>query len=195
MAKSNTKARLDRILPKIQSPGFLENRGRSKEIGFFVFDYPPEDELLVREHVGFLLKQLQSPGCDIPFVEIDLYELLLEILERRGVLEKIPKQEASMGFAKLIESLRKGVLKPENFVKLIQARVKSGTRLVLLTGVGKSYPLLRSHNVLNSLHKPLGHLTVIMFFPGTYDGRKLVLFEKFKDNYYRAFKLVEDRIP
>jgi len=194
MAKWNTKARLDQILPEIQKPGFLENRGRSNEIGFYIFDYPPQDELLVRDHIQFILKQIQSPSSKIPTVEIDLYDLILEILENRRVLEKIPANELSSGYSKVIDSLRKGVLKPENFVKIIESKIENETKLVLLTGVGKAYPLLRSHTVLNNLHHSLGHLTVLMFFPGTYDQRELQLFGKFRDdNYYRAFRLVEDK--
>ena len=37
--------------------------------------------------------------------------------------------------------------------------------VVFLTGVGKSYPLLRSHNVLNNLHQVLDEVPVIMFLP------------------------------
>ena len=53
------------------------------------------------------------------------------------------------------------------------------------TGVGKSYPLLRSHNVLNNLHQSYLRAPVVMFFPGTYNEQELILFNEIKDdNYY-----------
>ena len=193
MTSPNTRSRLDKILPRIQSPGFLQNRGRSNEIGFYVFDYPPSDELLVREHIAYLKRHLSGPGSSVNVVEVDLYEIAVELLEDRGILPKVPAEEARGGFEKVIQKLKRGVLKPGNFVSRIESKVAEDTNLVLLTGVGKAYPLLRSHTVLNNLHHPLGHMTVVMFFPGTYDQRELRLFGKFKDdNYYRAFRLVED---
>ena len=68
--------------------------------------------------------------------------------------------------------------------------------LVLITGVGKSYPLVRSHTILNNLHSLLDKVPVIMFYSGMYDQKELSLFNGSKfdglkdDNYYRAFRLV-----
>ena len=70
------------------------------------------------------------------------------------------------------------------------------SNLVILSGVGKVYPLVRSHNVLNNLHAVLDKIPVIMFYPGTYDQKELRLFKGSNfdglkdDNYYRAFRLV-----
>ncbi|MGN0004819.1 MAG: DUF1788 domain-containing protein [Candidatus Gastranaerophilaceae bacterium] len=70
---------------------------------------------------------------------------------------------------------------------------------VLLTGIGKAYPLVRSHTILNNLHSVLDKIPVIMFYPGRYDQKDLKLFNNGSsftglkdDNYYRAFKLVEN---
>ena len=64
--------------------------------------------------------------------------------------------------------------------------------VVFLTGVGKAYPILRSHNVLNNLHQKLDEVPVVLFFPGKYSGRDLVLFNTIEgSNYYRAFPLIQ----
>ena len=63
--------------------------------------------------------------------------------------------------------------------------------IVFITGVGKCYPIVRSHNILNNLHQVIDAVPVVMFFPGEYSGQDLHLFGTIKDdNYYRAFKLV-----
>ena len=63
--------------------------------------------------------------------------------------------------------------------------------LVLVSGVGSVWPLLRSHSLLNNLHPVMGKTPLVMFYPGRYDGQSLRLFGKLKsNNYYRAFKLV-----
>ena len=64
--------------------------------------------------------------------------------------------------------------------------------LVILSGVGSVWPLLRSHTLLNNLHSIMGRTPLVMFFPGRYDGQSLRLFGKIKSfNYYRAFPLLD----
>jgi hypothetical protein len=63
--------------------------------------------------------------------------------------------------------------------------------LDFLSGVGSVRPLLRAHNLLNSLHADLGHVPLVLFYPGQYTGKDLTLFNRIpSNNYYRAFKLV-----
>lgn len=76
-------------------------------------------------------------------------------------------------------------------VQYIQERTPEEA-VIFLTGIGKCYPLLRSHKVLNNLHQAIDRVPVVMFYPGKYDGQELILFSKIKDdNYYRAFRLVD----
>ena len=49
------KERLNNILPRIESQDFLENKGLGNEISFYIFDYPPKEELMVREQVQTIL--------------------------------------------------------------------------------------------------------------------------------------------
>ncbi len=183
--------KLDQIYPKITDPFFLSNRGLGNEIGFYIFDYNPKDELRVRDHIQFLLNKLNSPSVRIHTIEIDLYSVVLEILEKKKVIDKIPLDEKRVGFEEIIKRV-KPILKPQAFIDIISGRITEDVQLVFLTGVGKSYPLLRSHTVLNNLHSVVKKQPLLMFFPGEYDQRELKLFGMFKDdNYYRAFKLIE----
>ena len=64
--------------------------------------------------------------------------------------------------------------------------------IVFITGVGKVYPFMRSHSILNNLHHVFDTLPLVLFFPGTYDGQSLKLFGRLEDqNHYRAFQLVK----
>jgi hypothetical protein len=63
--------------------------------------------------------------------------------------------------------------------------------LILMSGVGNSWPVLRSHTLLNSLHPLMNDTPLVIFYPGKFDGQGLRLFGKLKEsNYYRAFRLV-----
>jgi hypothetical protein len=76
-------------------------------------------------------------------------------------------------------------------IRYIQERTPKDA-VVFLVGIGKCYPILRSHKVLNNMHQAIDSVPVVLFYPGSYDGQELVLFATIKDdNYYRAFKLVD----
>ena len=49
--------KLDGIWKRISDPLFLENKGAGNEVRYFVFDYDPSDELIVRQKVQNLKKQ------------------------------------------------------------------------------------------------------------------------------------------
>ena len=184
------RERLNKILEKIQSPAFLANKGLGNEIGFYIFDYDPRDELIVREHVAYLKRTLNPEQSSRRIIEFDLYEMILDLLRKEGVLEELPQMEEEQGSNYLAEALQ-DIASPEVYIQLIADQVE-GSDIVFLTGVGKVWPMVRSHNILNNLHHVLDKVPVIMFFPGNYDGAELKLFNKLKDdNYYRAFRLIE----
>ena len=117
-----------------------------------------------------------------------------DLLEAEGFLEQCVQFEKKKGMDRIVKAV--GNLLRINdddslIVKYIQERTPQEA-VVFLTGIGKCYPLLRSHKVLNNLHQAMDRVPVVMFYPGKYDGQELVLFGSIKDdNYYRAFRLVD----
>ena len=189
-----TRERLDLIEPKLNQPNFLLNKGLGNEVGYYVFDYPPQDELLVREHVRQLTTRYAAGQMAFQIKEFDLYEIVLGILRERGYLEKCFDFERLRGVDYAYEAITKTLrLNGEN--NLIVSHIMDHTpvnSVVFLTGIGKCYPIVRSHNVLNNLHQVLDTVPVVMFYPGQYSGHDLRLFGTLKDdNYYRAFQLIE----
>lgn len=186
--------RLDEIIQRITKESFRENTGLGNEIGYYIFDYEPRYEMLVREHVRFLKQKINDGDYGFHIKEFDLYEIMLELLETKGYLEKNFKMEQVKGSEFVFNATKRALRlteKDDLIIQYIRDRVVKGD-VVFITGVGKVWPIIRSHTVLNNLHQVLDEVPVIMFFPGVYDGLELVLFEVIKDdNYYRAFKLVD----
>ncbi|MED1410810.1 DUF1788 domain-containing protein [Bacillus paramycoides] len=185
--------RLDEIFPKITDTSFRENKGLGNEIGFYIFDYDPKYEMLVREHIVYMQERLKDDRS-LHIREFDLYEVMLEILERKGYLQKNIDMEQKKGSDFILNATRKALRLTSNndlVVQYITDRVQPND-IVFLTGVGKVFPIIRSHTILNNLHKAIDKVPLVMFFPGTYDGLELVLFGEIKDdNYYRAFQLID----
>ncbi len=67
--------RLNKILPRITSDEFLNGSGIGNEIAFYIFDYPPEDELRVRDFLKTLLEHLPKQRPDLRTKHIDLFDL------------------------------------------------------------------------------------------------------------------------
>jgi hypothetical protein len=190
MSQLTIHQRLDTILPKLQDPRLLSNRGIGNEIGFYIFDYDPEYEPLVQQRVDKLICQLISPPDELVVVEINLYKSILSILDERKLLQRAFDVEATKGSATFVQRIAP-LIRPDQIIAYINRRLQGNEQLILMTGVGASYPMLRSHTILNNLHSVLDKIPLVMFFPGSYDGNELRLFNTFKDdNYYRAFPLV-----
>lgn len=63
--------------------------------------------------------------------------------------------------------------------------------VLVLTGIGKIHPYMRSHKMLDSMQHLFADIPIVMFYPGTFNGQTLNLFNEFLDgNYYRAFNLL-----
>lgn len=185
--------RLDKILPTIMEERFRKNKGLGNEIGYYIFDYDPKDELLVREHIAFMKQKVNVDGVEVNIKEFDLYEIMIGVLREKGYLEKVLAMEAEKGSESLINPIKKTLrLTQANDMVVQYIKENTGSNdIVFLTGIGKAWPVIRSHTVLNSLHSVIDDVPLVMFFPGTYDGLELKLFDEIKDdNYYRAFKLI-----
>ena len=186
--------RLDKAEAMIKKPSFRKNKGLGNEVGYYIFDYPPEQELVVRERVEYIRKKNEQSDDEYRIVVFDLYEIIIEILKEKGYLEKCYEFEKKRGFdriTKAVGNMLRITAKDSLIVNYIRERTPEKA-IVFLVGIGKCYPILRSHTVLNNLHQVIDNVPVVMFYPGKYDGQELILFGEIKDdNYYRAFKLVE----
>jgi len=187
--------RLNKIERIIKDESFLMKKGLGNEIGYYIFDYDPRDELKVRKHIKFLKNKINNnPNNSFKIIEFDLYNIIFEILKENGYLDQFfdfEKTDGIEGAKRAISTLLMIGSESNLIVKYIMDNTPNNS-VVFLTGVGKSYPLIRSHNVLNNLHQVLDEVPVIMFFPGKYSGTDLILFGTIKDqNYYRALSLVK----
>ena len=185
-----TSKRLEQIIPKIESEPFIQNKGLGNEIGFYIFDYDPADEMLVRDYIKHIKSKFEYEGSHRRIIEYDLYEILLDIAREKRILDQIPLMEEERGQAALADAIMKAA-SYQDYIDKMLFEPEPGD-VLFLTGVGKVYPFMRSHNILNNLHHVFEQLPVVLFFPGSYDEQSLKLFNRFQDeNYYRAFRLVK----
>lgn len=185
--------RLNQILPKLTSKELLNNHGLGNEIGFWVFDYPPEFELEMRAFLGEVIEPtLGKHHPPIRFATVNLFELVIGWLEERKLLDRALEMQQSQGDDKALESLRR-VLKEDKLAERLVSQIDvDNLDLVILTGVGSVFPILRTHTLLSALHPLMKDTPLLMLYPGKYDGYSFRLFNNKlpEEHYYRAFRLV-----
>ena len=175
----------------------LTRYGTANDLKFYIFDYAPKDELIIRKEVEKLKEHNPS------IVEFDLYEMMLSIIEEEGYMEDVLRMEKDYDKDLLLREVFQPLLSVEEeenrLLEMFQENAPDdGNKIVLITGVGKSFPIVRSHTILNNLQSIFRRNPVVMMYPGRYEIKNsmtLRLFERLDDdNYYRAFPLVESRV-
>ena len=187
--------RLNMIERKISEQSFRENKGLGNEVGYYIFDYDPRDELFVRSHIQYLKDKINKSNKGFRIVEFDLFHLMIQVLEEEDYLGAFFELEKENGFFDMAENLVETLgLDETNELNLIIGKILENdldNKVVFLTGVGKCHPIIASHNILNNLHQVFDASPVILFYPGAYSGQDLKLFNTIDNkNYYRAFHLV-----
>ena len=187
--------RLDLIKPKILEPRFLTGRGMANEINYWIFEYPSEDEMQVRSYVQYLVNNINGSQDNIRIKCFDLYVLMMEVLHEKNYLDKVKQMEKSKGSTAIINPIKKTLRLTEDedmVIEKIAEGITSEKDVAFIVGVGKVWPIIRSHTILNNLHLrgKVEKNPLVMFFPGEYTNELKLFGEITHDNYYRALKLV-----
>lgn len=173
----------------ISSTRFLNKEALGGEIPFFISTYNAKQELMVTEDIKLLINKLESSGVSV--LEINLYDIVCEILENKGGMERMFKVEKVKSKEKFLKALQSTLNIHEVLMPKIKEKIDSAdAKVYFLTGIGKVFPYIRSHNILNNLQNIAKEAPTVTFFPGDYNGHTLNLFGLLKDdNYYRAFNI------
>ncbi len=188
-----------RLFEILSSERFLNRQGPGNEIPFFICPYPPSDAVAMDDLRRDLVRDLGKAGVGI--LDINLYDLSLELLRADDVLEPILEEESTLSPDELLETLQ-GVLDPEHSLipAIVQRMEANPFDILFLSGVGETFPYLRSHKLLNNLQSAAKEKPTLLFFPGSYthalaSGASLDLFGRLhNDKYYRAFNILHIKV-
>lgn len=192
MSRKERAGHLHRV---ITSERFLTKQGLGNEVPFFICPFPASEGLTMVDDRKDLLSRAGHSGVRV--LDLSLYDIALEILEERDILNQILAIETDSEKSEIKELLQ-GVLAPEtHLVPRIAAAIEAQPHdVIFLSGVGEVYPYIRSHNVLNNLQSTAKDAPTVLFFPGSYTHAlatvaSLDLFGRLHDDkYYRAFNIL-----
>jgi hypothetical protein len=191
--------RFDHLLAIISSDRFLKMQGLGNEVPFFICPFKPEETLEMNKLGHQLIRALENKGIRV--LKINLYDLSIELLQKRGVWDRVLEVEETITKDELKELLQ-GVLDPEGHLipAIAEKMAQEEYEVMFITGVGEVFPYIRSHTVLNNLQSTAKYRPTVMFFPGEYThsaetGASLNLFGRLHDdNYYRAFNIYHSQV-
>lgn len=181
--------KFNHLYKTISSSGFLKMEALGGEIPFFISAYDAPQELEVRESTKMLINKLETNGVSV--LEINLYNIVCNILEEKGGMERMFRVEKGRSKDKFLRAIQSSLNIHEVLMPHIENLIKtSHAKVYFLTGIGLVFPFIRSHNILNNLQNIAKDAPTVCFFPGVYTGQSLNLFGLLKDdNYYRAFNI------
>lgn len=164
--------RLEQLEARIHQEGFTTPTGIGSEIPHFVFDYPAEDELIVRTYTEGLLKR-----TPLNIKEINLFEFLLALFE--DDLKELIELAEEEGYEELTQAIQTVL---EDRTLLVDSFIeKAGdAELIFITGVGTVHPFIRSSHLLKKLSNHAFRLPLILIYPGHFTGLDLRLFNRFR---------------
>jgi len=194
IANMPMKDRFQHLYAVISGDRFLNKQGLGNEVPFFICPYRPQEAIEMEKIQHQLINHLEQAGISV--LDINLYDLSVELLKERDIWNQIVEREDSVSKEQLKELLQ-GVLDPEShLVPAISKKLENTEfKVLFLSGVGGVFPYIRSHNVLNNLQSTAKEKPTVMFFPGAYthsleSGASLDLFGRLHDDkYYRAFNI------
>lgn len=203
--------RFDHLRDVISSARFLQMRGLNNGLPFYICDYEASEASGMQAQIAVLIRALSNLSIPclgnrgVKVLEINLYELVIEMLKERegdatypSLWEQILAIEIEINKDELQELLQNVLDTQEHLIPAIGHRLQQTKHDVMfLTGVGEVFPYIRSHNVLNNLQSLAKDKPTILFFPGKYhysrlNGASLRLFDCLPDDkYYQAFDIFE----
>ena len=114
----NIKVRIEHLKEKMDDSKFQHNEGLSNEVGYYVFDYPADQELYMRKQID---KIQESPrAARVNLKVFDIYDIMMQLLKDQEkytgsdpipILEDIEKNQ---GFDVLIEHINNILEMSEN---------------------------------------------------------------------------------
>lgn len=99
LLKAPMPARFEHLFAVLSGQGFLSKRGIGNEVPFFICPFQPEEAVEMARLQRQLINRLEQAGVGI--LEINLYDLAIELLRERGIWDQLLEVEANVSRAEL----------------------------------------------------------------------------------------------
>lgn len=185
--------RFEHLLNLLSSSRFIKMEGLGNDIPFYICPFPVQKTNQMYRDIEDLKKQLHSKQVSV--LQISLYQLSLDLLTKRGILDQIIALESTLIKADLFEQLESVLQSEKHLVPALeQLMISSEYQILFITGIGEVFPYIRTSTLLECMQNIKHKKPVVFFYPGEYDvenesGSMLRLFSVMNDKHYRAYNI------
>ena len=106
--------RLDAMEAAIRKPSFRQSSGKANEVNYWIFDYPPEKELEVRERIEYMKHKNSKGTGGFELAVFDLYDIIIDFLEGKNFIEKCCEFEKKRGIQRIVKAVSNSMKVSEN---------------------------------------------------------------------------------
>ena len=139
----------------------------------FLFAYQGEQEAYVNKSVQEILMKAEEHQKKI--VEVNLFDVFTTLFAEE--LEDVFALAESEGLEMLLDAVEPTLNDSDSLVEVFNTLSKDSD-VVLLTGVGTAYPIIHTSGILKRLATSGHSKPIIVFYPGTFNGTQLKLFDR-----------------
>ncbi len=185
------------IVDKLSEDSLLGRGGYMMRNALYVLDYKPEQESYAKDLVRAICES-DLPARSVRPLVVNLYDIVLDYLDAQGMWEPLVEAEPDASREELIMMLQDTVSVRDVIAPAVNAAIEENpdTDIVFITGVGETYPYVRTHTLLQEMNatKP-----VVLVFPGRFERRSdgstslniLNLDQGTTGGYYRATRVFD----
>ena len=186
------ESHFDDMYRLFSSEDFLQRKGVSTEVPFFICHYKAEEQVKADGVAKLLHEKLNNSG--IQALHIDLYQLMIEKMKETDDLDWTLENESKVNHDNLLTDMRAQLNVKTEIAPIVAKKIaEAEPRIVFVTGIGACYPIFEAHELLTNLSNIITTIPLVLFFPGDYvqtpgSGASLHLFGRQEGRgYYRAF--------
>ena len=198
---------VEQLYEKLCSKKFQDTQSGDLFYNFFVYLYPADKELVLREQIEDIKENIKRPVNNVDVLTLDIFEEFCRFMDGQSfgkhpsylnyMLEKDESRPDDVTKALLLKA------NSDDFMLYIHNRIMEHVSkvdeyirpYVFLYGLGNIYPYLRTSNLLNRYERynRSERYKIILFYPGDQDGATFKLFGDLEDNHtYRAIVLMNE---
>ena len=187
--KDNIPQLFDKLFKTLSGDRFIKREGLGGNKPIFIQPYEISQQVIVDEQIHSLVKRLNAAG--VPVLSIDLYDMCLDILTKKGTLDKILQNEQNFSKREFKRNFQGSLSAKDTIMPFLQNKMATVEhQMVFISGIDKVYQQLSMVPILVNIQSVLNNEPFIFFYPGYYDNYSLNLFGCInEDNEYRAFNL------
>ena len=185
------------IVEKLSEDSLLGKGGYTMRNALYVLDYKPEQEPYAKDLVKAICER-DLPAHSVTPMIVNLYDIVLAHLDEQGMWEMLAEAEPEASREELIMMLQDTMSVRDVVAPAVNAAIEGNPEadIVFITGVGETYPYVRTHTLLQEMStaKP-----VVLVFPGRFERRSdgstslniLNLDQGTTGGYYRATRVFD----